>query len=58
MGENDLPQVYGEVNADLKRMEVMEAKERYLKKRRAKLRRRIMRGTKGNLCSTEKKLKK
>ena len=28
VGENNLPQVYGEVNADLKRMEVMETKER------------------------------
>ena len=28
VGENNLHQIYGEVHADLKRMEVMEAKER------------------------------
>ena len=36
VGENDLPQVYEEVNADLKRMEVMEAKERLPKETKGK----------------------
>ena len=31
LGENNLPRVYGEVNVDLKRMDVMEARERLLK---------------------------
>ena len=36
VGENNLPQVYGEVSADLKRMEVMEAKERLPKEIKGK----------------------
>ena len=36
MGENNLPQVYGEVSVDLKRMEVMEAKERLPKETKGK----------------------
>ena len=36
VGENNLPQVYGEVNADLKRMEVVEAKERLSKETKGK----------------------
>ena len=36
VGENDLPQVYEEVNADLKRMEVMEVKERLPKETKGK----------------------
>ena len=36
VGENNLPQVYGEVNSDLKRMGVMEAKERLPKETKGK----------------------
>ena len=36
VGENNLPQVYGEVNADLKRMEVMEARGRLPKETKGK----------------------
>ena len=36
VGENNLPQIYGEVHADLKRMEVMEAKERLPKETKGK----------------------
>ena len=36
VGENNLPQVYGEVSADLKRMEVMEAKESLPKETKGK----------------------
>ena len=36
VGENNLPQVYGEVSDDLKRMEVMEAKERLPKETKGK----------------------
>ena len=36
MGENNLRQIYGEVHADLKRMEVMEAKERLPKETKGK----------------------
>ena len=36
VGENNLRQIYGEVHADLKRMEVMEAKERLPKETKGK----------------------
>ena len=36
VGENNLPEFYGEVHADLKRMEVMEAKERLPKETKGK----------------------
>ena len=36
MGENNLHQIYGEVHVDLKRMEVMEAKERLPKETKGK----------------------
>ena len=36
MGENNLPQVYGQVNADLKRMDVIEARERLPKEAKGK----------------------
>ena len=36
MGEKNLRQIYGEVSFDLKRMEVMEAKERLPKETKGK----------------------
>ena len=36
VGENNIRQIYGEVHADLKRMEVMEAKERLPKETKGK----------------------